>query len=368
MPGASYLEVDTTPKRPNFLDTVIADQEARKPAAMDAQPWLARYLFVPFRDRALTILQQGLLGLPELRAGYILPITKFKQRIIDYDELKRVPTNYDGTYQPSSEGVSTSKLTDRAPRVVLDAIFRIFNPHHGTNPQEDNGICEIDALRGSEDMVLLHDLQLFALPGEYKTARAQMKQLQSAQEEAPSQLYAQVIQRMIEATEQSAAWARWHYQRLRAQMKNQARSGKEELSPLDRAVCEWLELPEPELRGLLADETQQVAMQGATAPAIPQTQCLNCGTYVNLINGNAPRACYVCANPFYEAEAASDDDPKTETPVERRARNKAVMDHGITGTAHIANKTAERVEPVYAEAKKAKEKSFNNIFKMYVAV
>jgi len=284
--------------QPNFLDNLISDKQARRPATVDAQPWLARYLFVPFRDRALTILQQQLLGLPELRAGYILPITKFKQLIIDYDELKRVPTNYDGTYQPASPGVSTPMLADRAPGVVMVAIYRIFNPHHDTNPQEDNGICEVEVLRGSEDMALLRELQVLCLPGTYLTGREQLAQLKKAHAEARDGLSAGVVERLISATETSITWAKWHYHRLQSQMENRARSGKEELSPLDAAVCQWIEQPEPRFRSQLVGEAQPVVMQGAAPVAIPQIQCQNCGAFVNLINGKAPKQCFVCQSPF----------------------------------------------------------------------
>jgi hypothetical protein len=294
---------------PNFLDGVIANQRTMRPTAEDASPWLTRCIFIPFRDRPLSILQMGALGgLTELKAGYVLPLTRYKRADIDYDEMKRVPIGPDGEYQPAALGVSAMKFTDRSPYAVVEAIFRIFNPHHGTDPNQDNGICEVEVLRGNDDMEMLRAINQFCLPEIYKTAREQIAQLEEAALADEQALFTQVAERLLESTLQSVEWARWHYSNLEADMEDRKTSGKDRLSPLDVAVCEWIERDPPRFRSNLTGQAQPVIVQGQ-APGLtpPQTQCQTCGAFVNLINGQPPKICFVCSTSFYSEVEQTED-------------------------------------------------------------
>lgn len=317
----------------NYLDEQIRSQQAQHASVTDTHQWLTRYIFSPFKDCGLSLKLQGDFGIVgAIKAGYIIPITRRQQWIMDYGEVKNVPTYADGSYHPSSLGVSTMKPTDRAPSRVVEAIFRIFNAYHDTGQNEDNGICEIEALRGSDDMELLREVNDFCLPkvdgetGEaitYSAASQQIAQLKKAISSAPTLLHRSVAEQLVAATLQSVVWAKWHYAGLKADMEDKARTGKDRLSPLDAAVCRWLERPEPQYRSNLAGEAQPVVIQQgqtvATPAPRPTVQCESCGGISNLLaNGQRPKFCGVCREPFgSEAvvkEAATELVIETERP------------------------------------------------------
>jgi|GEM_PF-5629320 len=308
-----------------YLDNLIKDQAARIPEAVNREYWANRFLFVPFHDRALTMELMGSLGLPEFKAGLILPITRFRQVIVDNTAVQRVPVGHDGKFIPVAPGIEDFKLKDRAPSVVMDAILRIFNPQLGVDPAQDNGICEVEALRGNEDFDLLRQIQQTCLPDAHSKARPQLLQIAKAvlgnvpasirsveEIEALTQrvefeqstsklpvLMRNVAKRLYQSTVSSFTWARWLYHNLQSQMENQAESGKRRLSPLDAAVCEWIEMPEPRYQSRLASAPQQVVVQAAAAAATPIVWCEDCGATTNLgPEGQKPKRCPVCQTPF----------------------------------------------------------------------
>jgi hypothetical protein len=154
-----------------FLEQVIATQAAMQTAAVDTWALQTRYVFNPFRNEPFTIQQMQDYGMPSLEAGCVIPITKFNQRDKDYTEMLHVPRDWEGNFEPTNPGVSAEKLTPRIPAEVLDALLSVFNKHHGTDPFQDNGICEVTELRGNDDMALLLDINRHCLPGRYDTRR-----------------------------------------------------------------------------------------------------------------------------------------------------------------------------------------------------
>lgn len=311
-----------------YLESLIKDQNARVPQAGDRAFWANRYLFVPFRDRELTMELMGSLGMPEFKAGVILPITRFRQLGVDNSAVQRVPVGHDGTFLPVAPGIEAFKLRDRAPSVVLDAILRIFNPHHGVDAAQDNGICEVEALKGNEDFDLLRQIQQTCLPDGYTKARLQLLQLAKVLlgkvpasidsmdaiaemthrvqfEQTTSKLpvlVRDVAKRLYLSTETSFTWARWQYHNLQSQMENKDSSGKTRLSPLDAAVCEWIEMPEPRYQSRLASNPQQVVVQQAAAAVAverPTVWCPQCGHYSMLgPEGQQPAKCGGCLQPL----------------------------------------------------------------------
>jgi len=311
----------------SYLDTLLKDQQARQPAKIDIAYWANRFLFVPFNDRSMTMELMGSLGLPELKAGLILPITRFRQMIVDNTAVQRVPVGYDGRFVAVAPGIEEMKWKDRPPSVVFDAIMRIFNPYAGVDPAQDNGIREVDALRGNEDFDLLSQIQHTCLPEHYRTGRQQLLQLASiAIGSAPKSLATDadvanlskrvqfeqstnklpvltrdVAKRLFEATEVAFAWCRWHYHSLQSAMENQARTGKDRLSPLDAAVCEWIEMPEPRYQSRLASNPQQVVVQ-QSAPTVEAKQgvwCVECGNTTPFgPEGQRAKKCGSCFQAF----------------------------------------------------------------------
>lgn len=319
-----------------YLDQIVTSQVARAPEPEDQYYWAARYIFVPFRDRPFTIEQQPLLGLPELKAGIILPITKFKQQIVDNDAVMRVPVDYDGHFKAVGPGIERFKLVDRPPSVVFDALIRIFNPYDGvdTAGDKDNGIREVKTLRGQEDFSLLLEIQRACLPEHYDKARLQLAQLAAvilnrpsvARPESPddiialrneveearaTNIYQQVAKELYASTDTSFTWARWQYHNLQAQLENRERSGKERLSPLDAAVCDWLEMPYPRYQSHLAGTPQPVTIVQQSAPVvasapIPTLWCSSCGATTNLgPEGQKPKFCPSCKESFEKVETVA---------------------------------------------------------------
>lgn len=322
-----------------YLDHVLSNQAARAPEPENVHYWAARYVFVPFVDREFTLDQQSLLGLPELKAGIILPVTKFLQQIVDNEAVMKVPVGYDGVFKPVGPGIEQFRLVDRPPSVVFDALIRIFNPNMGVDPQQDNGLREVTTLRGGEDFNLLRDIQQTCLPERYDKVRPQLVQLATVVLDRPSiarpdtvedimalramvqgararSIHQQVAKELYEATHVSFVWARWQYHNLQSQLENRERTHKERLSPLDAAVCDWLEVPYPRYQSNLvgaAPQTVIVQQQAAPAPtaaisAVSTIWCPSCGALTNLgPEGQKPQRCPSCKEPFEKAEAKAEE-------------------------------------------------------------
>jgi hypothetical protein len=341
---------------PDYLNEQISSQQAQHASVTDTHKWLTRYIFVPFRDRGLSLLQQSTLGIVgEIKAGYIIPFTRRQQWIIDYDEVKRVPTYSDGSYHPSSQGVSSMKPTDRAPSRVVDAILRIFNVEHG-KPVEDNGICEVEVLRGIDDMELLRDLNGYCLPERFDKARLQVAQLERAVANAPTQIHREVAEQLLSSTLQSVTWANWHYANLEADMEDRQKTGKDRLSPLDRAVCAWIERQPPKFRTNLTSDMQAVTGQ-TVAPAAPTVQHSRCGGFLNLVNGKPPEFCHVCNHPFYPNQIV-----KNAVEVEEGVTEiGSELEMTFSSNNPMAETEAEKKQRLADEQRRAKEALKNKI-------
>lgn len=318
-----------------YLEQIMANQQAMQQTVNTAYALQTRYVFVPFRDRELTLNQmENLGGLPEIRAGKIIPITKYSMLDLDYSEMLEVPRDYDGNFQMVNEGVSRNKLIERPPQDVVAAIFDTFNKNQGVpGSADDNGICEIEVLRGSDDMVQCLALNRYCLPGTYKTAREQMAQLENARINAPSTIFASVAARLMQATRQAVIWAEWHYENLTAAMEDKDRSGKRRLSPLDVDVCKWIEKPNPRFKTNLAGDQQTVVVQGQIAAQPPPTvQHKRCGTFLNLVDGQPPAFCHVCREAFGE-------EPQVVAPVATEAEQKEFLQ--ATGESKLEREQRE---------------------------
>lgn len=287
----------------SYLDDVLNTQASSRPAATDTWARLTRYIFNPFHDRQLTLEQMRTLGgMTEFKADFIIPITEYQMLVKDYDEIGKVPKDYDGEYQWTPHGVDGDKPFDRAPAEVVEAIFTVFNRDHDTGTGEDKGICEVECMRGNNDLTLWREINRYCLPSAFKTAREQIAHLEKAGKDSAGlpALFGQAAERLLKATRQAQAWARGHYEMLRLQLDDRDRTGKYRLSPLDAHVCEWLEYPHPRRRSSLIGD--DVAMRPAQAAA--QVWCEACGTNTNLsLEGRAPRFCPSCKEPFGQAEA-----------------------------------------------------------------
>lgn len=323
---------------PDFFAALEHEQAMRKPSQVDANQWAARWLFVPFRDRPLPVDHQQNFGLPILKAGYLLPLTKFDQPVLDNWELTKVPVGRDGQFMPADEGISKMVPIPRAPYRVLQGILRIFNPNVGDAIQ-DNGICEVPPLFGVEDMSLVRRVQLACLPQVYATCREQLAQLDSVRSRATDALIAQVAERLHGSTLQARRHFLWHCEhKVEAALENPRRTGKEELSELDHAAYAWLERPEPKKRSLLteaAGQPREIFVQApSSAAVVPQVQCQECGSFVNLLASGLPPA--FCPNPgcqkpipkptAEEMQAVLDEANETpQSATERRAAKAAEM-------------------------------------------
>src|SRR5882762_1239604 len=157
-----------------LLDEQMNVQAAMQPSPEDQSQWLTRYIFVPFRDRPFsTEYIQEYCGLRGLKAGRIIPIQRGTQMVADYDQIGKVPRGLEsrGPYGLTGSGM---KPVDKAPGQMVESLLQTFNPHHGTDPQQDNGICEIVELLGQTDAQAIRNIQMYCLPEFYKTAREQI--------------------------------------------------------------------------------------------------------------------------------------------------------------------------------------------------
>jgi hypothetical protein len=330
------------PQELDFFAAIAQEQAMRKPSQVDANLWAARWLFVPFRDRPLPVDHQQNFGLPfGLKAGYLLPITKFDQLILDNWEVTKVNVDGNGQFMAADEGISRTVPVPRAPARVVQGIFRIFNPNVGDAAQ-DNGISEVEQLFGVEDMVLVRQIQMHCLPKVYATAREQLAQLEDVGTKNAGDLRwtvatpanpngrqydaSDVAQRLYRATLQAKANIEWHcVHKVEAAMERPERSGKHELSEYDHACYAWLEKPEPRRLSRLAGDAAQpqivVQTQAPVATAMPQISCSACGNLVNLLpTGLPPQFCGLCRTPFEKPTAeelqavtdAGDVTPKTK--------------------------------------------------------
>lgn len=298
-----------------LLNEQMQYQASMEPSVEDQSQWLTRCLFVPFRDRPFsTEYIQEYCGLKGLRAGQIIPIQRGRQMIPDYDQIGKVPK---GLENRGPYGLSAMKSVEKTPALMVESLLQTFNPHHGTDPQQDNGICEIVELRGQTDSQAIFDIQMYCLPEFYKTAREQLAQLERAannQRGDVPPLFLSVASRLLASTETARTWAGWHRDLLEAAMEDRANTGKDRVSPLDRAVCAWLELPEPRFRSQLGNQAPMV-IQGVAAPVAPQLWCGECGALSNLgPNGEKPRRCAACQTLFDNPMVAASPD-ETEGPI-----------------------------------------------------
>lgn len=285
-----------------LLNEQMAYQASMEPSVEDQSQWLTRYLFVPFRDRPFsTEYIQEYCGLKGLRAGQIIPIQRGRQMIPDYDQIGKVPK---GLENRGPYGLSAMKSVEKTPALMVESLLQTFNPHHGTDPQQDNGICEIVELRGQTDSQAIFDIQMYCLPEFYKTAREQVTQLERAannQRGDVPPLFLSVAGRLLASTEIAKTWAGWHVEALEAAMDNKAETGKDRASPLDAAVCHWIGVPVPKYRSQLQQPLQ--TMGNVPAAVIPQLWCGECGALSNLgPNGEKPRRCAACQTPFEAQE------------------------------------------------------------------
>lgn len=288
----------------SYLNSVLATQAAMQPAATDAFALLTRYIFIPFWSRELSFEDmRNLGGMPTLEAGYIIPIIKYQTRVPAYEEIAKVQIDpFTGKYMWTQYGVDEEKLVTRPPREVLDTILELFNRDYNVGGSLDNGICEVEMLRGNKEFdadfargsaASLAALNRFCLPEKHTAARLQVGQLQEAVDKAPSLLHKAVAERLLKATRQSVLWAEARYRLIERQVE----AGKTSFFSIDYAIFEWLEKPEPRRRSNLAGGEGVVFQQ--PAPVAKQIWCENCGTTTSLSpEGRAPRFCPSCKEPF----------------------------------------------------------------------
>lgn len=297
----------------SYLQEVLLTQAALQPVANDAFSLLTRYVFIPFWSRELSLEDmRNLGGMPTLEAGYIIPIIKYQTREPAYEEIAKVTIDpFVGGYVHTPYGVSEEKLVNKAPREVVEAILEVFNREHDTGNALDNGVCEIDVLRGNKDFDAefafgkaesLSALNRFCLPERYTAARKQIEQLRGAVANAPSPLYKAVAERLLRSTLQSVTWAESRYRLVEKQVE----AGKVTFYPIDEAVFAWLERPEPRRRSNL----EQGQMGQAQAQPSPRAtvQCLDCGNEANLLPDNSmpKKGCLHCGSAtFGRAEVAA---------------------------------------------------------------
>lgn len=306
------LPATIAPESPeaNYLQSVLQTQAQMQPASTDAFALLTRYIFIPFWNRELSFEEaRNMGGMPTLEAGFIIPIIKYQAREMAYEEIAKVTIDpFVGGYMWTPFGVSEEKFVQRAPREVVESIFETFNREHSSGGQMDNGICEIDVLRGNQQFdaeftigraTQLSALNRHCLPHRYTSGLKQAAQLQSAVSTAPSQLYSSVAERLLQATRQSIRWAEARYRLLERQIEG----GKNSFFPIDEAVCAWIEQPMPKRRSNLVGGDTGVVAPRPTA-VTPTIWCESCGTNTNLSpEGRAPRFCPSCREPFGQGEA-----------------------------------------------------------------
>jgi hypothetical protein len=265
-----------------ILANVLNDQTTMRPNIDEEDAQRPRYVFNPFRTRKLRPMDMGLLGITALHQGIIQPFFPFDKPDTDFDEVRRTREG-DLTV---SQGIDSIRLFRRNPKRVVAAIMK----QYGSSYDIPTGVMEIEVLRG-HDGKLLKELQSVLLPEIYKTASAQISQLQSVNLLGKPALFASVRDVLIQATSASITWAEYHYRKLQRQMQVAANNGGKSLSKLDEMVCRWLEYPIPQVQSKLVQHNAVASVPPAIAP-IPTIQCEFCGSFSNLLaNGNPPKRC-----------------------------------------------------------------------------
>lgn len=292
----------------DILRQTIAAQAATAPRASDAYPWLTRYIFVPFGDRRLNTFRRAQYNLPHgLKQGMIHRIAKFDRPMqIDDDAVSRVPVDRWGNYVRTSYGTSDTKTYSARPMDVVSAILRSHNPEYVTGGEVSNGIVEVVSMRGIDDAETYIRVQAALLPEVLPTAREQLVQLERADVSRCEPVYETVRQELMDSTNTAVLWGRGKYGELQLSVEEYGRTGrtgKAKLSRFDRALCRWLEVPEPRLQTMLQGQGT-VQSTGQTLPNY--VVCEDCGNMINLLpDGRLPRrGCIACGwNPAAAGDA-----------------------------------------------------------------
>lgn len=301
----------------DLLRQTLAAQAAVAPQYADLQPYLTRYVYNPFQTKRLSFQKRKQFGLPDgLRHDVIERITKFDEKIIDDNAVARVPQDAYGGYVWTGYGTSEMKPYDRRPADVVAGLLRAVNPSHTSSGAEDNGIIEVTTMRGLDDLQMYVDLQDVLLPQQFPTIRAKIAHLEAVTHRDAK--YLAVRDELLEATLTAFTWGRVMYGRMQGAIElfgRTGRDGKKELSRFDRALCRWLEMPEPRLHSML-DVPQGQAQAGQSLP--PFVICEDCGNMINLLpDGSLPRkGCIACGwNPNATNPAAEFDAAVPGTPI-----------------------------------------------------
>lgn len=302
-------------------DALLASSAVPTRARVDIDK-LTHFIFNPFGEKVLTTLYVRFYGMPSIPAGFLIPIREFAIMDINCAVVGLQSQNSIDT--PLQSHAPVLKEFAREPGKIVRDILR----NYGEVDILPTGVCEIEALRGCEDIGLARDVQLFCLPERFKTVDAALEHLQRAVAEAHGMpgVFGQVAERLMLSYSQNKASCRRDYQRLIADLERykETATGKSEPTEHDKAVCAWLDLPEPRMSGYMAamqpQQPQQIVIQQAPAPQEEQEErspCPHCFEGVRVINGKMAPICRFCGRetaPQVEAkpQPVRDDKPQQQ--------------------------------------------------------
>lgn len=298
----------------DFLSHIIGETpiEAESPRVVDRRP---RYVLNPFRNRALdswyamqyNIPPHPVLGcfIPERT---ILPLTMGAHPTIDYNSLKTDSLEASERYLPPGQRSSTtSDMTteERFPLYNAMAMVSAFGNQYGM----PTGFCQIVELDQVDDMSIALSVTRLCFPRARTTVDHDIENIDRVIEAGNvDDLTRAIVSRVLQAMNHNKAWAEEHYRRLIGQLDEHSGNpllGKAKADRLDVAVCGWLGVPVPKSVSKTDQGGQQkiqVEMVGTPAQGtVPQIQCGECGTLVNLLpDGRAPKFCFACRTNFTE--------------------------------------------------------------------
>lgn len=314
------------------VEALLGPQISPAPPVDDVNEKQARYVFNPFRDKTIPHIVRSEWGLTKLRARLIQPLYEFDLNELHYGVIKDVE---DGDLT-ATMGVNERRNRKRPPLRVMESMKR----YYAMKRNLPTGFREIVSLRAMErdQLRLVMEIQAFLLPPIadakigaefYYTAGAQFRQLDGLDFTGKPGEFIKVRDELLASTVMAIAWCEQAARQCVTQLEDYAndKGGLREPSKLDLDIFAWLEQKEPKMQPKLM---QQATAQPATVQSAPQIQCVACGGFSNLLgNGNAPKFCGACREPFEsELPAASFDkenpmgEPKTFAGMQAKLETK----------------------------------------------
>lgn len=226
----------------------------------------------------------------------------------------------------------------KTPRAASTIARRIIE-REGRSGDFEVGVILLDELTGLDaaeresDGELLLDIQRTLLPsGMMATSADQIEWLEHLLAQGftgpQAARYQGTCERILKATKQAAEYAEGHNADVVSALSQRAMGTlgyHNRASTEDARIIAWAGYEVPQLSSPMIKENAARfrGQSAAPAPVIPQTQCENCGQFVNLLSGGRlPKICNGCGVSF-EAPEPEEATPTDETPAEKQNRLEA---------------------------------------------